>query len=108
MKATASFHSNRFDEAIKLAREVPTDAIDWPRAFMLLLDSYGYLGDFGPIEDELRTHPEILVPEYFLPYVCQVTIANSPAPKTAFMRLRAEEMLRSRRVIGLARCPVRR
>lgn len=31
LEATASFHSNRFDEAIKHAREVPQDAIDCNR-----------------------------------------------------------------------------
>jgi hypothetical protein len=56
LEQTASFHSNRFEEAIRYAREVPNDAIDWPRSFMLLLESHAYLGDFGSIETELRAH----------------------------------------------------
>jgi hypothetical protein len=86
LEATASFHSNRFEEAIKFAREVPRDAIDWPRAFMLLLESYAYLGDFMPIEAELRACPEFLFPEYFLRYVCQITIENSPTPEASLER----------------------
>jgi hypothetical protein len=93
LEATVSFHSNRFDEAIGFAREVPTEAIDWPRAFMLLLESYGYLGDVGSIEAELRAHPEFLFPEYFLRYVFQITIENSSAPEIALKR--ASKIIRS-------------
>jgi hypothetical protein len=86
LEATASFHSNRFDEAVKLAREVPKDAIDWPRAFMLLLESQAYLGDFGPIELELSAHRDFLFPDYFIRYLCQITVENSSAPREALER----------------------
>jgi hypothetical protein len=86
LEATASFHSNRFEEAIKLAREVPRDAIDWPRAFMLLLESQAYSGDFGPIELELSAHPDFLFPDYFIRYLCQITVENSSAPRDALER----------------------
>ena len=72
LEATASFHSNRFEEAIRHAREVPKDAIDWPRAFMLLLESHAYLGDFSSIATEISAHPDFIFPEYFSRYVCQV------------------------------------
>jgi hypothetical protein len=81
LEASASFYSNRFKEAIRYALEVPNDAIDWPRAFMLLLESHAYLGDFGSIETEINTHPSFIFPEYFLRYVCQVAIENSPDPR---------------------------
>jgi len=81
LEQTASFHSNRFEEAIRYAREVPNDAIDWPRSFMLLLESHAYLGDFGSIETKLRAHSNFLFPDYFLPYVCQLAIEHSSAPK---------------------------
>ena len=66
LEATASFHSNRFEEAIRYAREIPNEAIDWPRAFMLLLESRASLGDFGSIETEISAHPDFIFPEYFL------------------------------------------
>jgi hypothetical protein len=86
LEATASFHSNRFEEAIKLAREVRNDAIDWPRAFMLLLESQAYLGDFEPIELELSAHPDFLFPDYFIRYLCQITVENSSSPSDALER----------------------
>lgn len=89
LEATASFHSNRFEEAIKLAREVPNDAIDWPRAFMLLLESQAYQGDFRAIELELGAHPDFLFPDYFIRYLCQITIENSSSPGDAFERASA-------------------
>jgi hypothetical protein len=89
LEATASFHSNRFEEAIKLAREVPKDAIDWPRAFMLLLESQAYLGDFGSIELELGAHSNFLFPEYFIHYLCQITVENSSSPRDALERASA-------------------
>jgi hypothetical protein len=84
LEATASFHSNRFDEAIKFARQVPKDAIDRQRAFMLLLESFAYLGDIKTIEAELLAVPEFIFPDYFLRYVCQIAIENSATPKIAF------------------------
>ena len=93
LEETVSFHSNRFDEATGLAREVPRDAIDWPRAFMLLLESYGYLGAVESIEAELRADPEFLFPEYFLRHVFQITIENISAPETALKR--ASEIIQS-------------
>ncbi|WP_133116243.1 hypothetical protein [Mesorhizobium wenxiniae] len=86
LEATASFHSNRFEEAITLAREVPDNAIDWPRAFMLLLESQAYLGEFGPIEFELGAHSDFLFPECFIRYLCQITVENSPSPRVALER----------------------
>lgn len=65
LEQTASFHSNRFEEAIRYAREVPNDAIDWPRSFMLLLESHAYLGDFGSIEPiPLEPEEGLLRPEH--------------------------------------------
>lgn len=86
LEATASFHSDRFDEAVKLTREVPTDAVDWPRAFMLKLEALAYLGDFAPIEEELHAHPTFLFPEYFIRYICQIAIENGSMPDNAFER----------------------
>jgi len=86
LEATASFHSNRFEEAIRLAREVPRDAIDWPRAFMLLLESQAYLGDLDSIESELSTHPDVLFPEYFVRYFFQLAVKNSRSPHDALER----------------------
>jgi hypothetical protein len=91
LEATASFHADKFKDAIKQSREVPREAIDWPRAFMLRLESYAYLGDFPAIEAELRAFPEFVFPECFILYVCQITVENSANPEESLER--AKRML---------------
>lgn len=80
LEATAHFYSNRFAEAIRYASEVQKDAIDWPRAFMLILESHAYVGDFSSIEHEISTHSDFIFPECFALYMCQVAIENSYDP----------------------------
>jgi hypothetical protein len=83
LEATASFHSNRFDEAIRHAREVPRDAIDWSRAFMLELESYALKGDIKALLAAIRATPEFVAPEFFIPYLCQIAVGQSPHPEAA-------------------------
>jgi hypothetical protein len=88
LEATASFHSNRFDEAIQHAREVPQNAIDWPRAFMLKLESQAYKGDIEAVSESIQSAPGFLYPDFFILYVCQVAVDNNPFPEEAFERVK--------------------
>jgi hypothetical protein len=54
---------------------------------MLLLECHAYLGDFGSIEREIGARSNFVFPEYFLRYVCQVAIENSPDPKETLGRV---------------------
>lgn len=89
LEAFAAFHSNRFEEAIRLAQDVPDGSIDWARAFMLILESQAYLGNFEPIELALEAHSDFVFPEFFIPYLCQVTVQNSSSPLDALERASA-------------------
>lgn len=84
LEATASFHSNRFDEAIQHARNVPKGAIDWSRAFMLLLESQALQGDIEALSAEIQASPEFSFPQFFIPYICQIVVENSPTPEESF------------------------
>jgi hypothetical protein len=89
LEATASFHSNRFDETTRHAREVPKDAIDWPRAFMLLLESLALQGDIEALSEEIQSTPRFPFPEFFILYICQVAVENNARPEEAFKRATA-------------------
>jgi hypothetical protein len=84
LEATAWFHSNRFEQAIQYAQRVPRDAIDWARAFMLLLESLALQGDIEALTDRIESEPTFVFPDFFIRYLCQVAIENSPAPEQAF------------------------
>lgn len=85
LEATASFHANRLHEAIDIARSVPRDTADWPRAFMLLLEALALQGDITGIEVEIgHNEHRFELPLFFLPYVCQVAIENSESPEDCF------------------------
>ena len=81
LEATESFHSRHYTEAIEHARRVPKTGIDWPRAFMLILETYALQGTIDAIEAEIQTTPSFVFPQFFISYVCQVAIENSDAPE---------------------------
>jgi hypothetical protein len=87
LEATASFHSNRLEEAVQYARAVPKFAIDYRRAFMLVLEAFALQGDVARLSDEIERTPILEYPAFFLAYVFQVAIANSTDPEHSLIRL---------------------
>ena len=86
-EATEAFHSKHYDEAVAHARSVPETAIDWPRAFMLILESYAYLGEVEAIEAEVNGAPGFTFPPFFIPYIYQVAVENSRDPEVYVEKL---------------------
>lgn len=84
LEASVLFYSNKFKDAIYFARQVPVDSLDWPRSYMILLESYAYQGDFNSIKAEIIAHPEFLFPQGFILYIGQITVKNSLLPGETF------------------------
>lgn len=78
LQATALFHSEKFREAIASARKVSPKAPDSPKAHYLILECFGFLGEIEKIFDELVRQNTFNYPDFFLLYVLQLCIMNSP------------------------------
>ena len=89
LEATAFFHANRVTDAIRHARNVPKGSIDWHRAFMLVLEAYALQGNIQFISNALQEQPNIVFPPFFLKYICQVAVYNSPDPEASLERVAA-------------------
>jgi hypothetical protein len=65
LEATAYFHSNNFEKAIQYAEKVPKDSIDWPRAILIILESFAMQGKMDRILRKLADTVDIRVPNFF-------------------------------------------
>jgi hypothetical protein len=82
LEATAFFHDNRLKDAIEHASKVSREDIDWSRAAMLILESHALQGNI----DAINLQSGLSLPRYFLPYLCQVAVANSSDPEASAER----------------------
>lgn len=80
LEALVLFHANDFSSAIASARQVSAEAIDGPRARLLILESLAYLGDLATIVEELADRRNDRLPDFFLRYLYQVAFANGASP----------------------------
>src|SRR5205807_731704 len=86
LEATAYFHENRLSEAIEHARNVAKEDIDAPRAKMLILEAYALQGNIEAVEIDLQSAADLVHPQHFVEYLCQVAVANSSEPEASVER----------------------
>ncbi len=83
LEAFAEFQSGDLDAVIACATQVPSDAIDWCRARLLIIEAYALKGDVQAVEREISSNLAGSFPDFFLPYVWQSVVRNSDAPESA-------------------------
>jgi hypothetical protein len=83
LEATAYFHANRLSDAVSHAQAVPKTGPDWPRAFMLALEALAFQGNLEAISEQIRAESDFRLPQFFIPYICQVAVENSATPDLA-------------------------
>lgn len=80
LESQAYFRSNDFIEAIRLAEKVPADAIDYPAAQAIILESTAFLGDITRFVARLsEIDPDKISPAFYL-YLMLCALSNAQSP----------------------------
>ncbi len=86
-EALAHYNNNEYDDAIRFARKVSPDNIDYNNAVSMILKSYALKGEFDNFMNYLFKESKIKINIYYYLYLMQILMVNSKDIKRVLTEL---------------------